>query len=107
MRITATANLQVPKLLLRMSSDCLKPRNAIDYIYCQRETINFVFNRQFQRRVDVSAFFVPAYVQVLMIGPVVAEPVNQPGIAMKIEHNRLVDREEAVKVPIPPATTYP
>src|SRR5262249_26653985 len=100
MRITATANLQVAELLLCVRANCLKPRHAIDHIYCQREPINLVFNRQLQRRVDVAALFVPAYVQVLMVVPVVAQPVNQPGIAMKIEYNRLVHCEQTVKVTV-------
>src|SRR5262249_35443158 len=38
--------------------------------------------------------------QVLMIGPVVAKPVNQPRVAVEIEDHRLIGRKQTVKVAV-------
>ena len=35
-----------------------------------------------------------------MVGAAVSELVNQPGVAMKVENDRLIDGEQAVKVPV-------
>ncbi len=63
-------------------------------------TIDFVLNRQLHRRIDVAAFFVTAHVQVLVIGPVIGKPMNQPGIAVEVENDRLIDGKQAVEVAI-------
>src|SRR5262249_20552604 len=99
-RIPATINLLVAEFLLRVGANRLQPRNPIDYIDSQREPIDFVFNRQFQRRVDIAALLVTAHVQIFVIVPLVSEPVNQPRIAVKVENDWLVRRKETVKVPV-------
>ena len=43
---------------------------------------------------------VAAHVQVGVIGPAVGELMNQPRVAVKIENDRLVEREQAVEIAV-------
>ena len=54
------------------------------------EAVNLVANRQVERSVDVAFLLVAANVQVLVIGAPVSQPVDQPGIAVEVEDDRLV-----------------
>ena len=83
-----------------MRARCFQFRYTVDYIDCQCEAIDLIIDRQLHRRVDVAAFLVATHVHVLMIGPPVGEPVNQPRVAMEVEDDRLVHGEQAVKVAI-------
>ncbi len=100
MRILATSDLHVPELLLGMCTYCLKFRYPIDDVDRQRVSIDFILDRQFHRRVDVAAFLISANVKVPVIGPVIGEPVNQPGIAVEVEDDRFVDSKQAIKIAI-------
>ena len=66
---------------------CGHPVNDVDR---QTETIDLVQDRQIERRVDVSFFLVTAHVQVLVIGTLVGQAVDQPGIAVEVEDDRFV-----------------
>jgi hypothetical protein len=50
--------------------------------------------------INIAMFLIAAYVKVFVVGAAVSELVNQPGVAMKVENNRLVYGEQAVKVPV-------
>ena len=98
--VVAAVDLLVAEFLLGMRADALKFGNAVDHVDRQTEAIDLVVDRQFHRRIDVALFLVAAHVHVLVIGAPVRQPVNQPRIAVEIEDDRFVDREQRVEVPI-------
>jgi len=70
----------------------------VDDVGDQMEAIEIVHHRHVERRRGRSFFLVAAHVQVLVIGPPVGEPVDQPRIAVESEDDRLVRREESIEV---------
>ena len=74
--------------------------NPVDDIDRQIETVNLVLHGELQRRIDIALFLIAAHVKVFVVGAAVSELVNQPGVAMKVENDRLVGGEQAVKVPV-------
>ncbi len=42
-------------------------------------------NRQFQRLVDIALLLIAADVNVLLAGPAVGEPMDQPGVGVEVE----------------------
>ena len=98
-RVVATFDLFVAELLPGVTSDCLQPRDAINSVDRQGEAINFIVNGQFHRGVDVPVFLVATHVQV-PVGAGVGQAVNEVGIAMEVEDDRLVGREERIEVPV-------
>src|ERR1043165_5539493 len=74
--------------------------NPIDDIDGQRVAIDLIDDCQFHRGIYISSFFVATNMQVPMIGPVIGEFVNQPGIPMEVEDNGLVDCKQTVEIAI-------
>ena len=99
-RIVAAPDLQIAKLLLRVRSRNAQPRDAVDHVDRQAETVDLVVDGQFQRCVDVALLLVPAHVHVFMIGAAVSQPVDQPRVTVKIEDDRFIQRKQAVEVGI-------
>ena len=81
-----------------MRSDSLQFRDAIDCINGETESVRLVVDRQFHWSIDVAFLFVAADVDVAMVRPAVSEAVNQPGIAMEVEDDWLVDGKERIEV---------
>ena len=73
-------------------------RNPVDDIHRQIEAIDLVPHGEFERGINIAVFLIAAYVKVFVVGAAVSELVNQPGVAMKVENDRLVYGEQAVKV---------
>src|SRR6516225_8429732 len=61
------------------------------------ETIEVVQHTHIKRCGCRSLFFVTVHVEVLMVIPPVSETVNEPGITMKRENDRLVRCEQRVE----------
>ena len=74
--------------------------NPIDDVDGQRVTIDRVIDGQLHRRIYVASFNVAANVHIRMIRSVVGESMNQPGIAVEVENNRLVACKQTVEVAI-------
>jgi hypothetical protein len=77
-----------------------KSGNTVYHVDGQVEAVDLIFYGEPQGCVDVPLFFISAHMKVLVIGATVCEFVNQPGIAVEVENNRLVHGKEAVEVPI-------
>ncbi len=67
--------------------------NPVDDVNREVETIDLVLDGELQRRIDIAVLLVAADMEVLMIGPAVGEFVNQPGVTVEIENDRLVHGE--------------
>ena len=76
--------------LLDVRAGHLQCRNAVDHVDGQAEAVDLVLDRQFQRRVDAAFFLVAAHVEVLVVGAAVGQAVDQPGVAVEVEDDRLV-----------------
>lgn len=74
--------------------------NPLDDINRQSETIDLVPYGELERGIDIAMFLVAAHVKVFVVGAAVSELVNQLGVAMKVENDRLVYGEQAVEVPV-------
>src|SRR5262249_5846002 len=72
--------------------------DAIDDIVHQMETIEIVPYTHVKRRGRGAFFLAALYVNAVMVRPLVGQPVNQPGIAMKRENDRFVLCEERVEI---------
>ena len=64
------------------------------------ETIEVVDHAHVERRGRRSLFFVAAHMNVVVAGPPIGQAMDEPGIAVKGEDDRLVDGEERVEVTI-------
>src|SRR5262249_43122478 len=82
-----------------LATDFLQPRNSVNGINRQRETINFIVHRQLHRRIDVALFFVSTNVQLLVFASI-RQPMNQIGIAVEVEDDRFVGSKQRVIVRI-------
>ena len=90
MRVVATLDLLVQKSLLRVPANFLQPRHSVNHVHRQAEAADVVVNRQLQWRVDAAFLFVPAHVDVFVVSPPISQPMNQLGVAVEIENDRLV-----------------
>src|SRR5580704_6827793 len=78
----------------------LQPRNAINQIPGQMESIEIVAHGHVERRRGRAFFLVSADVEIVMIVAPVCEPVNQPGIAVVGENHGSVGRENRIEIRI-------
>jgi len=98
--IVLTVDLHIAQNFFGVGAGHLQCGYPIDNVDGQAKTIDLVLDGQIERRVDVSSFLVPAHVQVFVIGASVGQAVDQPGIAVEVENDRFVFREQAVEVPV-------
>ena len=75
-----------------------EPRNAVDRIDSQIKAIHLVEDGELERGVDIALFLISAYMDVVMIPAAVAEFMDERGVRVKIENDRLIDREERIEV---------
>ena len=73
-------------------------RHAVDGVHYEMEAVQFVQHGHVEGRGDGSFFFVAADVNVIVIGPAVGQPMDQPGIGMEGEDNGLVPGEKLVEI---------
>src|SRR5208337_5665398 len=95
-RVVQALNLDVAELFLGVSADPLKSRHAIDHVSGQAVAVDLVFNGQLHRRVDVALLLVSADVHALVVFAAIGQPVNQPGIAMEVEDDRLINGKQGI-----------
>src|SRR5262245_31607482 len=98
--VALAVDLHVAQLLLDVRARDPQARDAIDDVDGETEAVDLVANGEIERRVDVALLFVAAHVQVLVIGAPVGQSMDQPGIAVEVEDDRLVCGEQAVEVPV-------
>ena len=71
--------------------------DAVDRVNGQAEAVGLVIDGQFHRRVDVAFLLVSAHVKRLVLAGV-GQAVDQPGITMEVEDDRLVGREQRIEI---------
>src|SRR3954451_15074 len=86
--------------LFEISGPCAELRQTVDHILAQVQTIKLVHDNHIKRRGRGAFLLVTANVDVLMIGPPVSKPMNEPWVPVKCEDNRLIFREQRVEVVI-------
>ena len=67
-------------------------RHAVDHVAGEVEAVEVVEHHHVERRRRGALLLVAAHVEVVVVGPAVGEPVDQPGIAVEGEDDRLVGR---------------
>ena len=67
--------------------------HTINYIYCEVEPVHLVTNGEFQGCIDISFFLVTPDMNVLMIGSLICELVDQCRVAVEVENHRFILRE--------------
>src|ERR1700719_3350192 len=92
--------LLVEQRLANAGSGNPKTRHPVDGINCQAEPVCLILDSQFQWRIDVPLLLVTTHVDVVLTGPPVGKPVNQPWIGMKVEDDRLVWSKDGLELPI-------
>src|SRR5262249_19220739 len=68
-------------------------RNAVNHISHQMEAVEIVTHTHVEGGGGCPLFLVPAHMQILMVGPPVGKPVNQPGVSVKCKYDRLIGSE--------------
>lgn len=76
-----------------MASNARKPRDAVNYVSGQMQTVDFVEHGHIEGGGRRSFFFVTAHMKVIVICAPVGQAVNQPGVAVIGKNNRLVRGE--------------
>jgi hypothetical protein len=99
-RVVAADYLLVFEFVLGVSTRHFESGHAIDCVDRNTEAVDFVANRKLKRRVDVSPLLLAAYVKIGMIPATVGQPMDHPGIGVEVENDRLIEREQAVKIAI-------
>ena len=71
------------------------PRDAeawhpVDGVDGYAEAVGLVANGKFQRRIDIAMLLVATHVNVLLVGPAVGEPVDEPRIAVEVDDHRFI-----------------
>src|SRR5215472_5472626 len=74
--------------------------HSVNNVHRKAEAIDIVINRQLQWRIDAAFLFVAAYVDVFVVSPSISHSMNQLRIAMKVEDDRLVHREQRIKISV-------
>ena len=82
------------------AADSLQSGNVLNRIHGQSETIDPILDRQFQGGIDVALFPIAVHVHVRMVGAAVSQPVDEPGISVKIENDWFIDAEEQVEITV-------
>ena len=88
----------VPYRLLGIGGAGPELRQPINDVAEEVKPIEIVHHHHVERRARRAFFLVAAHVQVLVVGPPVREPMDQPGVAVEGEHDRLVLGEERIEV---------
>src|SRR5580700_1341600 len=88
--VGAAIELPVQQPLARVRSTCLQRGNAIDRIDRQGIAIHLILDGQLHRGVDIAALLVATYMQIIVIGAPVGQPMNEPWISMEVEDDGFV-----------------
>ena len=91
---------RVLHLFLDMGRFGTQLRHTINDIDHEVEARGLVQHRQLERRVDVALFLIAAHMHILVSFESIGQLVNQPGIAVKIEDDRLVRAEKAAELTV-------
>jgi hypothetical protein len=83
-----------------MTTNLLESWHPVDDIHGKAESVNVVLDGQFERSTDAALFFLAVYMNVVVIRSAIGQVMYQLWIAVKVENDRLVDREERVEVRI-------
>lgn len=104
-RLVPRLDLPVQQILPRGRAAIVQARNPIDGVHREAEAVRLVPDGQLERGVDISLLRVPAHVQVAVRArPLVRQAVHEPGVAVEVEDDGPVGREEggplAVREPV-------
>ena len=84
--------------LFDLCSSSAELRQPIDGIGGEVKAIEIVQHGHVERRRDRAFLFVPAHVQIPMVGAPIGQSMNQPWIAVVRENDRFVPCEQAIEV---------
>ena len=73
-------------------------RHAVDDVDDQVEAVEIIQHHHVERRRGRPFFLVPANVQLMVIGPAIRQAMDQPGIAVEGEDDRLVPGEQDIEI---------
>ena len=73
-------DLLVAQILTNTGSCDVETGHPVDGVNGQAEAVRLVANGKLERRVDVAPLLVSADMDVVLVGPAVSEPVDQPRI---------------------------
>src|SRR2546429_3112058 len=89
----------VAQQLLHVGHPRAEPRHALDDVAGEVEAVEVVQDHHVERRGGRAFLLVTAHVEVVVIGPPVGQPVDQPRVAVEGEDHRAIAGEEVVEVP--------
>ena len=74
--------------------------HATDHVACEVEPVQIVADPHVERRGRRPLLLVAPDMQVVMVGPAIREPMDEPRITVESEDDGLVGREERVEIPV-------
>ena len=86
--------------LLDVRGGGLQAGHAVDHVDGEVEAVDLIEDRELERRVDVALLLVAAHVDVVVVVAAIGELVDERGVAVEVEDDRLVEGEERVEVAI-------
>src|SRR5262249_20066741 len=89
-----------PQELLEVSTDALQPWHTVHDIAGQMEAVELVEHGHIERSRGCAFFFVTAYMEIVVIGTAIGQAMNQPRITVIRKNDRLILRENRIKVAI-------
>jgi len=78
--VVLAVDLLVARVLTNAGSCDLETGHPVDRVNGQAEAVRLVANGKLQRRVDVALLLVSADMDVVLVGPAISEPMDQPWI---------------------------
>ena len=86
--------------VLDMSCGDSEAGNTIDDVDRQTKPVYLVLNGQSQGRVDTAFLSITVHVHVVVVGTAVGQFVDQGGVTMEVEDNRLIICKQRVEVTV-------
>src|ERR1700720_669407 len=99
--ILAVLDQPVADRLLGIGGPRAQPRQPVDHGAHQVETVELVQHAHVERRRGRALLLVAAHVDIAVPVPTIGQAMDEPGIAVKGEDDRLVGGEEGIEKPVP------
>jgi len=92
-RVLSAFDLLIQEFLLGMTANLLEPRYMVNDIHSETESVDVVVDGQLERSTDTALLLVATDMNIVVICAAIGQMMYQLRIAVKVEDDRLVNRE--------------
>src|SRR5215471_3010087 len=97
-RVVLTGDLVIVKFRQGRTANPLQSWDVLNRIHSQREAIDLILDRQFQRSIDVAMFLITVDVEIGMVRATVGQAVDEPRVSVEIENDWFIRGEEQIEI---------